>query len=206
MGDQRTGSQQRKRQQRRTCLTCCGVCTILLILIVVILVILAFTVFKPKQPKMRVDNITLEDFQADVVLNIPPSIKLNVTLGLVVSVTNPNKVGFKYYNSTTHMFYRDVEVGLVPIPSGQLDAGQTKQISTSIELLADRLITDSRLYKDFFAGSIPLSTTSEISGKVNILNIIKRHIDTSSVCNFTIAVGNTSTAIDNMVCSYDIDI
>lgn len=188
------------RRRRRRCLTCCGACCLVLILIVVVLVILAFTFFKAKDPKIHVESITLESFKGSIVLNIPPTISLNVTLGLVVSVTNPNKVGFKYTNSTAYLFYRGLEVGLVPIPPGEVSAGGTENISSILQLLADRLITDSNLYSDFMNGSLPFSTTTALSGRVDILHIFKHHVDTSSVCNITISTSNQS--ISSTVCSY----
>lgn len=196
------GSSATSRRRKRRCLTCCGACCLVLILIVVVLVILAFTFFKAKDPIIHVDSVTLESFKGSIVLNIPPTISLNVTLGLVVSVTNPNKVGFKYTNSTTHMLYRGVEVGLVSIPPGQVSAGGTEQISSILQLMADRLISNSNLYSDFSNGSLPFSTTTDLSGRVDILHIFKHHVDTYSVCNITISVANQS--VSNTICTYDV--
>lgn len=200
------GSKVRPKRRRRRCLACCGACTVLLVIIIVVLVILAFTVFKPKNPTLHVDSITLENFNAQIEFNIPPSLKLNVTLGLVLSIKNRNKVGFNFYNSTAYMFYRDREVGVTPIPSGKVGAGKTVQVSTSLLLFADRLLRDVQVYADFLAGSLPFTTKSDISGRVTILNIFKRHVDTSAVCNTTISIANPTQNIDNVQCQYAIHI
>lgn len=165
---------------------------------------MAFTVFKVKKPQIHVENISLESFNGNISLNIPPTFTLNVTLGLVVSITNPNKVGFKYTNSTAHLFYRGVDVGLVPIPPGQIGAGGTEQISSTLTLLADRLITNTHIFSDLISGSLSFSTTTDISGRIDFFHIFKHHVDTSTVCNITISILNKS--IDGAVCTYDVEL
>ncbi|MCO5582509.1 hypothetical protein L7F22_036406 [Adiantum nelumboides] len=197
---------QQKRRRRRRCLACCGCCGIVLLLIVLVFVILAFTVFKPKKPQLHVDRITIEDFDSKINLNLPPSVSLNITLGLLVSVTNPNKASFRYNNSTASVFYRDVLVGTVPIPSGYMGAGATAQLSTSLKLFADRLLTDGRVYGDFIANSMPFATTTEIGGRVKFLNIFKHHVDTSTVCNATITPFDIKKVLDNFNCKYGIEL
>lgn len=189
------------RRRKRKCLKCCGVCCALLILIVVVLAILVFTVFKAKKPQIHVDKISLDSFSVSISL-IPPKFSLQVTLGFVVSVKNPNKVGFKYTNSTAFLFYRGVEVGLVPIPSGHIGADGTEQISSTLELLPDRLITNTHIFTDLIHDSLPFSTTTDISGRIDFFHIFKHHVDTSTVCNITISILNKS--IDDAVCTYDV--
>eukprot|EP00250_Pteridium_aquilinum_P007761 c17417_g2_i1 orf=2-631(-) len=179
-------------RRKHTCLTCCGACCIILILIVVVIIILAFTLFKAKNPKIHVDNITLENFKFKLLLNIPPTLSLNVTLGLNISLENPNKVSLKYTNSTSHMFYRGLEVGLVPIPPGHVTASGKEYIFSTLNFMAEHLITNSHFISDYQNGSLPFSTITRVLGRVNIFNIYKHHFDASSICNITIFTSNQS--------------
>lgn len=188
------------RRKHRRLTICCGACCAIFLLILVIVIILAFTLFKPKNPNVDVENVTLENFKFNIALNIPPTLTVNVTLGLVISLHNPNRISFTYTNSTSHIFYRDVEVGLIPVPAGRVGGRGTEQFSSSLDLMADRLISNSHIISDSTDGSLPFSTSTRIRGKVNILNIYKPHITASSLCNFSISISNQS--ISDMVCAY----
>lgn len=180
---------------RKVCIIVTGV----LIAIALVIVILAFTVFKAKHPVTTVDSLKLEDF--DVSLDIAKlRVNLNVTLDVDVSVYNPNKVGFKYSNSTAHLIYRGQLVGEVPLPAGEISSGETKVLNLTLTLMADRLLSNSQLYSDITSGTLPLNTFVRISGKVSILGFIKVHVVSSTSCDFVV---NTSTrAVGNQVCQY----
>lgn len=98
---------------------CLGATAAVILLIVLIIVILAFTVFKAKQPKTSIESITIENL--NVGLDIARlGVDLNITLGVDLSVKNPNKVGFNYKNGTALLNYRGELVGGVPIPTVRL--------------------------------------------------------------------------------------
>ncbi|KAI5075067.1 hypothetical protein GOP47_0011028 [Adiantum capillus-veneris] len=111
-----------RRKPSRRINACCGACCVLLILGIVVLVILAFTLLKPKDPKIDVEDVTLQSFEFNLLLNIPPTLTVNATLELVIFIHNSNRVSLKYSDTTSHMFYRDVEVGSIHIPSGYVVA------------------------------------------------------------------------------------
>ena len=80
---------------------CCGVTALLLIILIVVLVVLFFTIFKPKDPDIVLQSVKLDGFKLEVF----PTLKLNVSLGIVVTVENPNHGSFTYQNSTASFFY-----------------------------------------------------------------------------------------------------
>lgn len=190
------------RTRKRFCARCCGITCCLLLLLVIIIIILAFTVFKVKKAQIVVDHLTLQSFSASLHNFIIPSV--NLTLGLGVSVTNPNKASFRYFNSTSLLLYHGEEVGFLPIPAGEIGAGATESIAVSLTIMADHLITNSNLLPDFLSGSLPLSTTTVISGRVTILHFIKHHVETSTTCNITISIA--SRAISNSQCDNKIQL
>lgn len=177
----------------------CLIVTTVFIAIVLLIVILAFTVFKSKHPVTTVNSLKLRDF--DVNLDIAKlRVDLNVTLDVDVSVKNPNKVGFKYSNTTAHLNYRGQLIGEVPISAGDISSGETKGFNLTLTFMADRLLSNSQLFSDITSGTLPLNTFLTIFGKVNILGFIKVHVISSASCDF--AVNTSNKTVGNQECQY----
>lgn len=104
---------------------CCGVTAILLITFIVVMVILYFTILKPKNPEITSQPVVLEHFE----LMVLPALKLNVSLGIVVTVNNRNYGGFEYQNSTAYVTYRGDVVAEAPIQSDTIPARREHNIS-----------------------------------------------------------------------------
>ncbi|KAI7997450.1 Serine/threonine-protein phosphatase PP1 [Camellia lanceoleosa] len=75
-------------------------------------------------------------------------VNLNVSLDVNLSIKNPNKVGFKYTNSSALLKYRGEVVGDVPVPAGEISAGETLPMNMTLTVLADRLLSNSDVYSD----------------------------------------------------------
>lgn len=180
---------------RKVCLTVTGV----LIAVVLLIVILALTVFKAKHPVTAVDSMKLEDFHMS--LDIARlSVDLNLTLDVDVSVKNPNKVGFKYSNSTANLNYRGQLIGEVPIYAGEISSSETKGFNLTLTIMADRLLSNSQLYPDITSGTLPLNTFLRMSGKVSILGFVKVHVVSSTSCDFAVNISNRT--VGNQECQY----
>lgn len=178
--------------------TCCIAVIGSIIGIVILLVILAFTVFKAKRPVTTYDNLSIEDL--DVSLDFARlKVHVNVTLGADISVYNPNKVGFKYTNSTAFLNYRGELVGEAPLLAGDISAGGTEHMNVSLTVLADRLISNSEIFPDITSGVLSFNTVVKLSGKVEIL-FFKIHAVTSSSCDFNIYISNRT--VGDQQCKY----
>eukprot|EP01018_Ginkgo_biloba_P013239 Gb_05442 [translate_table: standard] len=189
---------QRRRRRR---IICCGVFVAVLVLIIVVFVILAVTLSKPKDPKITVNSVKLEHF--DFKFDTPRmTVDLNVSLHLDLSIKNPNKASFKFGNSTTYLYYRGTTVGEALIPAGKISADRTIDMMTSVTIIANRLISNSNLLGDVISGSVPLSTSSRISGRVNVLNIFKHHAVSYTYCNITISI--SSRSLQNQYCTHSV--
>ncbi|KAK4755466.1 hypothetical protein SAY87_009223 [Trapa incisa] len=186
-------------RRRRRWLTCCGATVAALIGVALVAVILAFTVFKPKQPVTTVDSVGIKDLAISVDL-LRLRLDINVTLDVGVSVKNPNKVSFRYKNSSALLSYRGREVGEAPIPADKISAGETKPMNLTMTLLADRLLTDSHLYSDVISGQVPLSTSWKISGRVKALKIFPIHVVSAASCELTLFVAKRT--VGNQRCEY----
>ncbi|XP_038689015.1 uncharacterized protein LOC119988145 [Tripterygium wilfordii] len=181
-------------RKRNVCF--CVIATI--VVIVLIIVILALTVFKAKRPVTTINAVSLKDL--DVSLNLPRvRVNLNVTLDVDLSIKNPNKVGFKYKNSTTLLNYRGEQVGEVPITADKISAGETKAMNLTLTIMADKLLSNSQVYSDVIGGELPLSTFSRISGKVSIIGI-KLKVVSTTTCDFTVFISNRT--VGDQHCKY----
>ncbi|KAK4775900.1 hypothetical protein SAY87_023861 [Trapa incisa] len=188
----------RSRRRRRWTI-CCAVTVGVLVAVVLLIVILAFTVFKAKRPVTSVNSVSLEnlDFSLDV---LRVRVDLNLTLDLGITVENPNKVGFRYKNSSALLNYRGKMVGEVPIPADEISAGEKKPINLTLTLLADRLLGDPQVYSDVFSGELPLNTYTKISGKVLLMNIFRIQVDSTASCDLTLYL--SSRTVGNQQCKY----
>ncbi|KAK4268359.1 hypothetical protein QN277_025028 [Acacia crassicarpa] len=188
-----------KAESRKRRNLCLAVTAALVIALVLIVVILAFTVFKPKRPVDIVDSITIQEMH--VGLNVAKLVvDLNITLGIEVSIKNPNHFGFKYSESNALLNYRGQLVGEAPIPAGEISASGTEKINVSLTIMANRLLSNSQLFSDYVAGSLPLSTSITISGKVSILGLIHVNAVSASSCDFALSVANKT--VEHKVCRY----
>ncbi|KAK9291009.1 hypothetical protein L1049_009192 [Liquidambar formosana] len=181
-----------KRVRARRRRTICIAVIAAILGVVLLIVILGLTVFKPKRAVTTVNSFKLDHM--DVSMDVARlRVNLNITLNIDLSVKNPNKVGFKYTNSSAHLNYRGQVVGEVPIPAGKISADSTMPMSVTLTLLADRFLSNSDIYSDVLSGTLPLSTYTKISGKVYILKVFKFHVVTESTCDVVVNVLNRTT-------------
>ncbi|XVF27826.1 hypothetical protein REPUB_Repub14bG0142600 [Reevesia pubescens] len=115
------------------------------IIVVVVLVTLCFTLFKPpKTPKIIPQSVILESID----LIVFPGIKGNISLGLVVTVDNPNYGGFKYKNTIAYISYCGNLVAEAPIQNDSIPARSKHNISTTVIIFAEKLATDPNFFND----------------------------------------------------------
>ncbi|KAF7825380.1 late embryogenesis abundant protein [Senna tora] len=188
-----------KAESRRRMRVCVAVTAALVVAIVLVIVILAFTVFKAKRPVTAVDSVSVRDM--DMSLDIARlRVNLNVSLDVHISVTNPNKVGFRYSDSTALLNYRGQLIGEAPIPAGRISSGGTAAMNLTLTIMADRLLSTSQLFSDVTSGSLPLNTWIRISGRVSILGFIKVRVISTTSCDFSLSISNRT--IEDKVCHY----
>ncbi|KAL4587240.1 hypothetical protein LXL04_000108 [Taraxacum kok-saghyz] len=140
-----------RKRKRRRCIICCASVTGVILTIGLVLLILGLTVFKAKKPVLTVNSVALEDLDVSFSSIIPPRASLNLSLAIGISIENPNKVGVKYQNSSASLRYRGNEVGQVPVPAGKIGSDETKQMNLTVTVFADRLISDSDMYRDLLS-------------------------------------------------------
>lgn len=188
-------SDDKRRRNRR----CCLIIAAVLIGLALLLSLLGATVFKARRPITAVNSVALRN--ADISFDaLRMNFHLNISLDAAISVTNPNKVGFRFSDSSAFVDYRGQVVGQAPIPAGKIAAGGTLPMNLTLTLMADRFLANSQsVFSDLISGTLPLSTNTRISGKVTVL-FFKVHVVSYASCNLNISV--VSRKIVNTDCTY----
>ncbi|GAA0151029.1 hypothetical protein LIER_09837 [Lithospermum erythrorhizon] len=186
----------KKQRRRRRCIQCCGCATATILILVIIIVTLALTVFKVKDPKMKLNSITIDGWSQVIWTNLQPG--MNLTIIADVSVKNDNYASFKYRNASTNLFYDGGEVGEALNPPGNARARKTVRLNIEIVLMLDRIIGVQRLGSDLIAMKLPVSSHTEITGKVSVMKIVKRTVDVKIDCNFVLNM--QTQQIDDLSC------
>ncbi|GAB2301589.1 hypothetical protein Dimus_035601 [Dionaea muscipula] len=175
-----------RRRRRRGCIKCCGCSLAVATVVILIIIILAFTVFRVKEPKITLNRVRIQGL--DVNFSKP---QVNLTLEAEVSIKNPNAASFKFRNSTTSVSYDGVIVGEVQSPPGLARAMKTLRMNITVDVIVDNLLLSSpvSLLSDALgSGSLPFDTFTKISGRVRLINVIKKHVVITMNCSVTVNV------------------
>lgn len=178
------------KTSRRGLKICCAVTAIFLVIIAIVVTTLALTVFKPKNPEFTVylqglDNIAfgLGGFTNGTV---------NATIEMIVAINNPNYGSFKFKNTTSFVNYHGGVVAEVPIEQSLVPAHGKVNITTSADIMVDRLISNPSFWGDVLAGSVNFTTDATVRGKVTVLNMLKLHASVPSACDISIFIKSQS--------------
>ncbi|KAK4266918.1 hypothetical protein QN277_023776 [Acacia crassicarpa] len=187
------------KQARRRRIKWCGCISLsLLLIIIVIIIILIFTVFKVKDPKITMNQVKVTnlDLKLDAVPRI--QVRVNMTLAVAMTIKNPNAVTFRFDNTTTTMDYHGTTVAEAYGPPGEAKARRTFPMNITVDFMADRLLSSSELYSDITGGEMNMTSFSIVPGRVNIWNIVKKHVVINLNCSLTIDVRGES--VKEMIC------
>lgn len=188
-----SAEESKKKRNRKRCLQCCGCTTVVLAILGVIILVLMLTVFKVKDPKVNLNYVTIRGLESVNPLNLVPN--TNLTLIADVSVKNPNAAAFKFKNATTSIYYEDVLIGEARNPQGNAKAQKTFRMKITMDFLLEKIVRVPRLLADLTAGTMPVSTQTNIKGRVEIINIIKKTVGVKLDCTLTVILAN-ETVVD----------
>lgn len=158
---------------------CLAVSLLFLIIVTTVIVALALTIFKPKDPVISVYPFGLESFD-----NFSMSPELNVTIGMLVTMENPNYGSFKFINSTSYVKFEDTVVAEVPMESEFVPARSTINVTTHADFMVKKLIYNPKFFSDILlSGTLNMTSTAALPGKVTMLKIIKFKATAYSSCD-----------------------
>ncbi|CAL5344056.1 hypothetical protein CsSME_00029253 [Camellia sinensis var. sinensis] len=143
---------------------------------IVIGIVIGLTIMKVKNPKFRVRSATFETF------NVATS-SFNMTMNAELGVKNPNFGPYKYRNTTVEFYYGVTLVGTAIVPKSKAGLLKTKKFNVAVNLIAPpSLQSDTKLASDISFGLLPLSSQSKLSGKVELMLIMKKKKSTQMSC------------------------
>lgn len=125
---------------------------------------------------------------------------LNLTLDLHVTVTNPNRVGFKYSHGSAFLYYKHQLVGYAPIPPGEVSANGKESIEMLLTVFADKLVYDSELIGELMNGEIVFVSVTKLDGKAVITKFVKFKLSSETSCDLKVDV--LSRSVENGECKY----
>ncbi|XP_059627404.1 late embryogenesis abundant protein At1g64065-like [Cornus florida] len=157
----------------------------------IVIAIFSLTVMKVKTPKFRVRAASFETFSVT-------ASSFDMRMNARVGVKNTNFGPYKFDDGTITFFYRGVEVGNAFVPKSTAKFQSTKRFNVAINLSSTTLPTNSELGSDFNSGILPLSCTSRLTGKVELMLVMKKKKATNMNC--TMEVNIATQQLQNLKC------
>ncbi|KAK7324787.1 hypothetical protein VNO77_28631 [Canavalia gladiata] len=169
---------------------CLSVSLLFLIIVTIVIVTLFLTLFKPKDPNITVHPLGLENLQ----FSLLPNLTLNVSLGMLITIGNPNYGSFEYKNSTGYIKFHDTVVAQVPMEAELVPARSTINVNTSADFMVGKMINDPNFWTDVLTGTLNMTSTSTLPGEARMLKIIKFKATAYSSCDISFNI--TSKHVD----------
>ena len=180
------------REQRKKKRTKCFLYIVLFVIFQSgIIAIFALTIMKVRTPRFRVREATFTTFNA-----APANSSLRLTMVPQFSVKNTNFGRYKYRNTTVEFFYRGAKIGEVAVPNSKAGWRSTKRFTASAVNL--NIAASSQLTSDLAAGVVPITSKSQVRGRVELVFIMKKNKGTKMDCSMNIAIA--TQAVTNIVC------
>uniref|UniRef100_A0A1D1Y648 Peptidyl-tRNA hydrolase n=1 Tax=Anthurium amnicola TaxID=1678845 RepID=A0A1D1Y648_9ARAE len=183
-------------RKRRGVLFCCGCCGVLVVVLGLVALVLALTAFKVKDPVLTMNSIHFSG------LRVGGPGPVNATLTADVSIKNPNMASYEFRNSTTELYYGGKVVAVARAPGGEVAAHRTVRLNVTVDVMADRVAGLGIPAVGFLAaGSVNLTTRTEINGRVNMFGVFRRELDVFLNCSMTMDLSLTEQGVKDKVCT-----
>ncbi|XP_057463851.1 late embryogenesis abundant protein At1g64065-like [Actinidia eriantha] len=158
-----------------------------------VIVFFSMTVMKFRTPKFRVRPVnSFETF------DVQPS-SFNMRMNTQLGVKNTNFGPFKYGNSNVYFYYRGTQVGSAIIPKSKANFRRTKKVNIAVDLIAPTSqASNSELTADVSSGIVPLTSTSRLSGKIEIMFIFKKKKSVNMNCTMDLNI--SAKQLQNIKC------
>ncbi|XP_028795146.1 uncharacterized protein LOC114750711 [Neltuma alba] len=181
----------------------------LLVLAIVLVIILAV---KPKKPQFDLQQVGVQymgitpSSVAGVASNDPTgaTASLSLTIRLLFTAVNPNKVGIKYGESRFTVMYRGIPLGKASVPGFYQEAHSVRQVVATISvdrvnlLQADAadLIRDASLND-----RVELRVLGDVGAKIRVMNFDSPGVQVSVDC--AIVISPRKQSLTYKQCGFD---
>ena len=161
----------------------------------IVILVFALTVMRVKTPKVRLGtNITFQNFNTGT--QASPSFDLSFTTQ--VGIKNTNFGPYKYDSTIATFMYQGVTIGQVTIPKGKAGLRSTKKVTVIVKVNSNALSSTTGLGSELGAGVLTLNGQAKLSGKVELMFVMKKKKSAEMNCSMTIDL--SSKAIQSMTC------
>ncbi|PRQ19948.1 putative Late embryogenesis abundant protein, LEA-14 [Rosa chinensis] len=159
---------------------------------IIVMTVFGLTVMKVKTPKVRLGAINVQSLNS-----VPATPSFDTTFTTQIRVKNTNWGPYKFDASTAMFLYQGMAVGQVSIPKSKAGMRSTKKIDVTVSLNSN-VLPSSNLGSDLNGGILTLSSQAKLTGKVELMFIMKKKKSTDMDC--TIAFDLSSKAVQTLQC------
>ncbi|KAL2227016.1 uncharacterized protein LOC105160687 [Sesamum indicum] len=159
-----------------------------------VIAIFAVTIMKVRTPRFRVRSASFENFNVGTPASPAFSARMNAELG----VKNANFGRYKYRNTTVVFFYRGTPVGQAILRNSRVNWRATKKIDVAVDLSLGNAAANSQLGSDLSAGIVPITSQARMTGRVELVFVMKKNKATEMNCNMEIVTATQQ--LRNIVC------
>ncbi|KAF8413665.1 hypothetical protein HHK36_001657 [Tetracentron sinense] len=160
----------------------------------IIILVFALTVMRIKTPDLKLRSVIIQN------LNIVPGASPSFSTTLIGQMTVKNK-NFGHYtfdNSRVTVSYGGNTVGETQKAKGCAKARNTRKMNITMEVSSEKLWSNSNLSNDVSSGMLIVSSHAELSGKVQLMKIMKKRKTAEMNCIMKVYL--TSQAIEDLNC------
>ncbi len=150
----------------------------------IVITVFALTVMRVKTPKVRLGTVTFHN--VNISTQTPPNFDLSFTTQ--VRVKNTNFGPYKYDGTNVTFMYQGVTVGQFTIPKGKAGFRSTKKFSVTVNVNSNALPSTTSLGSELGAGVLTLNSHAKLSGKVELMFVMKKKKSAEMSCTMTIVL------------------
>ncbi|KAK7261078.1 hypothetical protein RIF29_27382 [Crotalaria pallida] len=163
--------------------TCLGVSLLFLIIVVGVIVTLSLTIFKIRDPDVSVHPLGLKN------LNFSFSPNTNMSMPMLITIVNHNHGSFRYKNSTGYVNYGGTVVAEVPMLSSLVPPRSSINVTSYASFMIGRLLENPKFWSDIVTGgTLNMTSTTALPGKVIALKIIKLKATAYTTCDISLNI------------------
>ncbi|KAL6174764.1 hypothetical protein ACLB2K_051410 [Fragaria x ananassa] len=176
-----------KRKKRIKCFAYIG---IFIVFQIAVMTVFGLTVMKVKTPKVRLGTSTLSDVTSSTT-------SFTSTFNTQIRVKNTNWGPYKFDQGVVTFMHQGTPVGTVTVPKGKAGMRGTKKINASVSLNTAALPNSSALSSELSGGVLTLTSEAKLTGKVELMLIMKKKKSASMNCTIQIDVsGQTVKSLE----------
>ncbi|KAI9103563.1 hypothetical protein K1719_023186 [Acacia pycnantha] len=186
----------------------------LLALAVVLVIILAV---RPKKPRFELQQVTVQSM--GITTNPPPSFaapndgsiataattaSLSLSIMLLFTAVNPNKVGIKYGESRFTVMYRGIPLGKASVPGFYQEAHSVRQVQATITVDRVNLLQADAadLIRDASVNDrVELRIFGDVGAKIRIMNFNSPSVQASVNC--AVVISPRKQSLTDKQCGFD---